>query len=362
MGPETQSSASSGSHRRVGPIAEPVAVVIVNYRTPELTASCLGALQQERTAFAELRALVVDGGSGDGSVEKLTAWISRAEFTDWAELLPLRVNGGFGWANNQAIQRLTQGARPPHYIYLLNPDAEIEPGAVRYLAEYLNTHPGAAAVGSQLLEPDGSRTGSGFSFPSVRGEISRGARTGAVHRLLRVPPVAIDCSTATEVDWTTGASVMLRVAALRDVGLFDEGFFLYHEELELMWRLRRAGWTVAVEPRSRVRHIGGAATGITDSVAERRKPPYIYRSRTRFFGLTRGPSVAGLAFVAWLAGHAVWSVRHLFGLASRHQAVDHQLRDHVIRACPRKHDFVPAVAQIDAPPSANPAWMDKRWL
>ena len=65
-----------------------------------------------------------------------------------------------------------------------------------------------------------------------------------------------------EVDWTTGASVMFRSEALGQTGLFDEGFFLYHEELELMWRLRRAGWTIAFEPRSRVRHVGGVTTGM----------------------------------------------------------------------------------------------------
>src|SRR5207302_4605393 len=127
-----------------------------------------------------------------------------------------------------------------------------------------------------------------FSFPTLRGEFCRGARTGAVMRVLRVPPVAIESATPIEVDWATGASVMLRVDALRQVGLFDEGFFLYHEEIELMWRLRKAGWSIATEPASRVFHIGGSATGVhsrdNDNRVKARNPAYLYRSRTRFFG------------------------------------------------------------------------------
>jgi hypothetical protein len=185
-------------------------------------------------------------------------------------------------------------------------------------------------------------------------------------RLLRVPPISINASEATEVDWVTGASVMLRVEALRDVGLFDEGIFLYHEEVELMWRMRKAGWTVAIEPRSRVRHIGGAATGMhgreSSKSAQPRVPVYFYRSRTRFFGLTRGRSVAALAFLAWLGGHAMWTTRRLFGLARGSNGIEHQLRDHVVNAFPRKHDFARAAPTPDTPPTEAPAWMAKRWL
>ena len=112
---------------------------------------------------------------------------------------------------------------------------------------------------------------------------------------------------------------MFRSSALRQSGLFDEGFFLYHEELELMWRLRRAGWTIAFEPRSRVRHIGGVATGMgsqnSADLIEPRSPAYWYRSRSRYFALTRGRPVAALAFMAWLLGYGVWFARRSLGMA-----------------------------------------------
>jgi GT2 family glycosyltransferase len=355
--------ASGGQQPKV--IDQPVAVVIVNYRTPELTARCVSALLEERREFKDLQVVVVDGGSGDGSAEALAAWISKHDVGDWVELLALPVNGGFGWANNRGIQRLASRSQPPAYIHLLNPDSEIQSGAARLLADYLNAHPHAAAVGSQLINPDGSSAGSAFNFPSIRGELSRGARTAALDRLFKVPPISIEASEPVEVDWVTGGSVMFRVEALREVGLFDEGFFLYNEEIELMWRLRAAGWAIAIEPRSRVRHIGGAATGVHDrekgGSVEPRRPAYLYRSRARFFGLTRGRLVSALAFTAFLLGHVIWKARRLLRISSG-KPIDHEFRDHVRIGFPRHSDFVPAIARIGAEPADVPAWMHRKWL
>ena len=234
------------------------------------------------------------------------------------------------------------------------------------LLSYLKENPSVAAVGSQLLEPDGSLTGSAFSFPSVRGEFSRGARTGAIDRLLKVPPISIEASAPQEVDWATGASVMFRTEALKQVGLFDEGFFLYHEEIELMWRLRAAGWGIAFEPRSRVRHVGGASTGVhsrkTDGVAEPRKPSYWYRSRARFFALTQGNGAAFLAYLAWFAGYPIWALRRVLGLAPASKPFSHQLRDHSRFALPRSSDGLAAVRAWNDRRQGPPMWMERGWL
>jgi len=133
-----------------------IAVVTVNYRTPALTKRCIAAVAKERKGLPRLRAVVVDGGSADGSAAELSAALAKPAFASWVEFMPLPINGGFGWANNQAIQRLLQRAEPPEFIHLLNPDTEIEPDAIRFLADYLLRHPRIAAVGSQLIDPDGS--------------------------------------------------------------------------------------------------------------------------------------------------------------------------------------------------------------
>lgn len=343
-----------------------VAVIVVNYRTAELTKSCLAALQPERARLPRMNVVVVDGGSGDGSAELLKKTVEQSQYSDWVTLLPLPLNGGFGWANNEAITSVLRQDDPPQFVHLLNPDTEVEADAVALLASYLLDHPHVAAVGSQLLESDGSLTGSAFSFPSIRGEFSRGARTGIIDRLLKVPPISISSSGAREVDWATGASVMFRAEALKEVGLFDEGFFLYHEEIELMWRVRRAGWKIAFEPRSRVRHVGGASTGVhsrrTDGTLEPRKPSYWYRSRARFFALTRGRLVALLAYLAWLCGYPVWKLRRTLGLAPAAKPFSHQLRDHGRYGRPRRSDGVAAVRPWSGPAGARPAWMERHWL
>jgi hypothetical protein len=159
---------------------------------------------------------------------------------------------------------------------------------------------------------------------------------------------------------------MFRAEALREVGLFDEGFFLYHEEIELMWRLRLGGWTIATDPRSRVRHVGGGATGVhsrkTTGLVEPRMPRYWYRSRSRFFSLTRGRTAATVAFFSWIIGHCFWRMRKAVGLAGEAKAFDHQFRDHLAYAFPRRHDFVAAPVPPSETATTEPAWMSNGWL
>jgi N-acetylglucosaminyl-diphospho-decaprenol L-rhamnosyltransferase len=338
-----------------------IGVVIVNYRTPMLAMRSVRSLARERAHLPSLRVIVVDGGSGDGSDKALAEGLADLVGEGWVSLLPLPINGGFGWANNQAMLRLLRSPEPPDYIYLLNPDAEVEEGAVLSLLELMQRHPEAGAVGSQLLEPDGTSTGSAFPFPTLRGEFTRGVRTGLLERLLRVPPPAlVDPSEATEVDWVTGASVLFRSEALRQSGLFDDGFFLYHEEVELMWRMRQAGWSIWHEPRSRVRHVGGAATGVHSRPATERilprRPAYWYSSRRRFFVRTRGAAAALLATLLWLCGYLMWLLRRLLGL-STWPRTQHELWDQLTLGIPRRVDCRSGVMTIDDPDRPQPSWL-----
>lgn len=337
-----------------------VAVVIVNYRTPEMTLACVKALALERGAMPELRAVVVDGGSGDGSAEALRAGLGSY---DWVELLALDFNGGFGWANNQGMLHLLQGAAPPDFIHLLNPDAVILPGAVVALRDELIDQLKCAAAGSQLLNGDRSKSGSAFRFPSVAREFFRGCQMNRIGRALGVAEGIIYSDTATSVDWVTGASVMLRTNALKQVGLFDTGFFLYFEEVELMHRLTRAGWQVRFVPDSRVLHVGGAATGMADAELHERAsiPDYMFASRRRFFTRAYGPATARNATLAWLAGNRLLRTLKFLGLLRERPSADAE------RAGLRKHgtaattfDRTPAITRWDDPAGVMPAWRETK--
>lgn len=338
-----------------------LAVIVVNYATPDLTIRCIDAIDAARADLPDLRLVVVDGASPDDSVARIGGAIAARQQGEWVTLLPLAVNGGFGFANNHGIAELARASDLPHAIALINPDAFVTPGALAAMLAVLAREQRAGAVGGLLIHEDGRPQSSAFRFPTLASEFCAGARTAALERLLRVPPSRIDLNEMGEVPWVTGAAVLFRTAALRDVGLFDEGFFLYYEETELMWRLRRGGWSIWHEPAARIVHAGGAATNIRDPETglprRERLPGYWYDSRRRFVTLTRG-RLYGLAFnLAWVAGRAFWKLRQRAAprpetgaLRATRDVISHGL-------WPTRRDATPAVAQFDASPNATPRWM-----
>ena len=299
-----------------------VAVAIVNYRTPDMVIACLERLDKERVLLPSIQVSVVDNASGDDSVAILSEKLGEPHFAEWVQFLPLPLNGGFGWGNNEAILRLLASDMPPEAILLLNPDTMIEPGAVAALVRDMENRPDAAAIGSQLVNQDGTLAGSAFRFPSISREFLRGLAIAKIGRLLGIAPVLVPLGEVGPVDWVTGASVLIRTQALHDAGLFDSGFFLYFEEVELMHRFAVHGWKCYHCPESRVVHIAGASTGIVDGqLAGKRAPPdYLFRSRHRYFALTGGRFSAWLADVAWLAG--VFGARAIGMVAPNRRGID----------------------------------------
>ena len=337
-----------------------VAVVIVNYRTPEMVLSCLEALGNERARLPSLEAIVVDNASGDDSVSILSARIAQAPFAEWVGFQSLPLNGGFGWGNNEAILSLLARTTPPDAIMLLNPDTVVESGAVVALVEELKRRPDAGAIGSQLVNPDGTLAGSSFRFPTVAREFIRGLGIAGVGRLLGIKPVLIDFGERGPLDWVTGASVLLRTGALRDAGLFDTGFFLYFEEVELMRRFARHGWRSYHCPESRVLHAAGASTGVVDGQLKGDRPPpdYIFRSRHRYFALSGGRFLAFLADFAWLIGNMAARAVGTFS-ASRGAASSRAERASLFRIGlgARPIDEVSAVTRVGDPLGCPPFWM-----
>jgi GT2 family glycosyltransferase len=281
--------------------------VILNWRTPDMT------LQAAEAALREMQDIdgaitLVDNDSGDGSEAFLRDGVAAR---GWPEsrvrVLQSGRNGGFGAGNNFGIRAgLGDGTRPD-LVYVLNSDAFPDPGAIRALVDYLDRTPAAAFAGSYIHGPEGDTHLTTFRFPSVWSEFEGSIRFGPVSRLLArwVVPVPTP-QVSGRVDWLAGASLMMRRSVLDQIGLFDEGYFLYFEETDLCLRAARAGFQTHFVRESSVTHIGSASTGMKEWS---RVPDYWYDSRLRYFTKNHGRATAAAATAAHLAGGLLHRLR-----------------------------------------------------
>jgi GT2 family glycosyltransferase len=288
-----------------------VLVVIVNYRTAGLTVECLKSLQPEVAANPGTRVVVVDNQSQDGSYEALRSAVEAAGWSDWAQVVLAPRNGGFAYGNNHAIRPALASDDPPVYYWLLNPDTLVRPGGLSALVDFFEAHPFAGIAGGLLEESDGTPWPYAFRFPSIVSELERGLRFSVATRLLsRWCVVRRMDDNEAQVDWLPGASMMVRREVFDSIGLMDEGYFLYFEETDFCLQARRAHWTCWYVPKSRVMHIAGQSTGVTDKrSAGLRLPTYWFESRRRYFVKNFGPAYAIATDLTWLLAFLTYRVR-----------------------------------------------------
>ena len=290
-----------------------ILVVIVNYRTAELAIDCLRSLDAElRTLPESVRVVVADADSGDGSADKLQHAIAQNQWQSWCELRRLPRNGGFAYANNAPI-RDALSKEKPEFVYLLNPDTVLRPGAIAPLLKILRTNPKAGIVGSRLEDPDGTVQISAFRFPSIWSELDTGARLGVVSKLLRSYIVAPKApSELSQTDWVAGASMMIRRDVFESISLLDEDYFMYYEEVDFCKRAAAAGWQCWYVPESRVVHLVGQSSGVTKrNAGPRRLPRYVYDSKYHYWRKNHGKLVAAVAHAAWFLGYGTLRLRRM---------------------------------------------------
>lgn len=286
-------------------------IVIVNYRTVVLTVDCLRSLATEVEAMPGTKVVVTDNASGDNSVARLQAALAENGWSGWASVQPLEHNGGFASGNNAAIRPALAAADPPRYVLLLNPDTIILPGALRALVAFMDGRPEVGLAGSHLEEADGTATVSAFRFPTVLGEVEGGLRLGAATKVLArwavCPPIP---TSARAVDWVAGACLIIRREVFEAVGLLDERYFMYFEEVDFCLRARRAGWPCWYVPEARVVHLIGQSSGVTDLARPRtRRPAYWFHARRRFFLTHYGRARTVLADLGWASAYATYRAR-----------------------------------------------------
>ncbi len=288
-------------------------VIIVNFRTAALVIECLQSLEAQVTEpQASVKGVVVvDNDSADGSAQRIDAAIREHGWQSWARLMALDTNGGFGAGNNAAIRTALASADPPELFFLLNPDTVVRPGAMAAMRRFMESNPTVGVAGSRLDNPDGTPQNTARRFPTVLSELEEGMQLGVVSRLLAgrvvAPPTRRE---AHETDWIPGAGMAIRRQVLDSIGLFDEGYFLYFEEVDFCLRARRAGWPCWYVPDSRLVHLMGQATKISSGLTTPgRRPAYWFESRRRYFLKCHGRLKALLADLARALGHATWRLR-----------------------------------------------------
>ncbi len=230
-----------------------LSIVILNFNTRDHLRTCLQSVLDDGSAV-DVEVLVVDNASSDGSAEMVAA-----EFPS-VRLIRSPRNGGFADGNNQAL-RVARGEA----VLLLNPDTVVERGTLARFLELLSAHPEAGVIGPKLVRPDGSMhlaCRRSFPTPSVAFyRISGLARLfPRSPRFGRYNLTFVDPDVAMEVDSVCGACLLVRRAVMDRIGLLDERFFMYGEDLDWCLRTRAAGWTVRYEPSVVVRHQHGAAS------------------------------------------------------------------------------------------------------
>jgi hypothetical protein len=221
-------------------------VIIVSFNTRALTLAALASLFDARPADLR-RVFVVDNASTDGSVDAIR------KASPAVEVLALPRNIGFGAANNQALRR----AEAP-LVLLLNSDTVVSPGAIDALVGRLEAT-GAAAAGPRLVDSHGRPEVSFGRMLSPGAELVQRLRVRASRHGGRLARQYVDRLVAREreVDWVSGACLLVRRAAAIDAGLFDERYFLYEEDVDFCAALRARGGRILFTPSATITHLGG---------------------------------------------------------------------------------------------------------
>jgi len=236
-------------------------IVIVSWNVRELLAACLESVVSAPSLTTDI--VVVDNASGDGSAE-----IVRRCFPQ-VRLIASEKNLGFAGGNNVGIRywgldASTSKLQSPRYLLLLNPDTLVRGDALETMVRFMDATPQAGLCGARLIYEDGRFQHSAFGFPGlwqialdspgIPGRLSDSWLNGRYSRKLYAAGLPF------EIDHPLGAAMLVRAEAIRQAGLMDEDFYMYCEEVDWCWRIKKAGWKIYCVPQAEIVHYAGQST------------------------------------------------------------------------------------------------------
>jgi N-acetylglucosaminyl-diphospho-decaprenol L-rhamnosyltransferase len=233
-------------------------IVIVNWNTRHLLARCLKSLQETANNAAIAHVFVVDNASTDDSIAQARAAQGNLPIT----FTSLPHNSGFARANNAALREL-QEKTPNTPVLLLNPDTEVNPGALPALLAVLAREPKAGIIGPRLNNPDHTLQPSVRAFPTLAVFLITFFKLNRLFPSLRAWRTYLqhdfDYTRQQTCDQVMGAAFLIRPEVLTAIGLLDEKFWIWFEEVDYCWRVQAAGWQILYTPAAQVTHHGGAS-------------------------------------------------------------------------------------------------------
>ncbi len=265
-----------------------LSIIIVNWNTKEHLLRCLKSVFQSEGSHSR-EVIVVDNGSQDGSEEE------AKRLFPGIRLIANARNLGFARATNQGIN-IASGK----YLLLLNPDTEVKGRAIEELVAFMESHPGAGIAGGQLLNGDGTKQNSIANFPSLATEL---LNKSLLRRIFpgRFPGKEKNYPSPIEVESVIGACMIVKREAVEQVGVLDEDYFLFWEETDWCYRVRKGGWKIYHVPQAEVVHFQGRAA----ETRKREAKVEYYQSRYQFFRKNRGDLQWFLLLVGLMARLAI---------------------------------------------------------
>lgn len=287
-------------------------VVIINYKTPHLVTGCLESLLPE-LIILDSKVIIVDNYSNDDSCQIISKWIDQNDSLKQIELIVSEENTGFSGGNNLGISHVEA-----EYYLLLNSDTIVRKGAIELLLNAANKDKKIGLISPRLEWPDATPQESCFRFHSPVSEFTSSAGTGAISQLLKTYSVANPVTSDNSYcDWTSFACVLVKADVFKQIGLMDDKFFMYFEDMAYCYQAKQAGWSILNVPSAHVVHLRGGSSPVKKRAKLRKRlPRYFYESRTRCFYLAYGHFGLLLANIMWTFGFIISLSRSL--LSSRY--------------------------------------------
>lgn len=295
-------------------------IVITSYRAKELTLDCLHSLAGEVRQTPGIKVGICDNGNEDDTLAYLNAAIVREGWQDWAYVTPVMPNRGFSGGNNVILRDALASGEDYDYYMLLNADTIVRPGALGLLIGAIDSGDRIGIACPRLEWPDGTPQISCFRYISPVSEFISAAQTGPLTNLLESWDVPVPVSDGpVEMQWGSFACALIRKEVLEEIGVLDEGYFLYFDDVDYCRSARDKGWKVKYFPEARVVHLRGKSNPVKETSANlKRRPDYWYKSRSWYLKKFYGRAGLFAANMLWYAGRSVSFLRERFGSKKPH--------------------------------------------